>query len=227
MGRSSDRSVAVRSSASSTRFAVLVPLVMVTVLAVILVTPRIVHACSCGATTLSDYADRVNVAFVGRQIESTGVSGVWGVSVLLLEVDRVYKGRAGPLIEVRTDDSATCGAHFGGMGTTGVAVMRNDVSREWEGIELGDLYVGWCTAHVSIEELEEVFGAGYPPDETLVLEEPPDATLVLEEPPDATLVLEEPSESSTPSRTLLVGGAAFVLLAAVVGLVRLRRRTVG
>ena len=106
-----------------------------------------------------------------------------------------------PLIEVRTDDRATCGAHFAGRSTTGVAAMRN------EGNEVGDLYVDWCTAHVSIEELEEVFGAGYPPDETLVLE--------------------EPSESSTPSRTLLVGGAAFVLFATVVGLARLKRRTVG
>ena len=145
----------------------------------------------------------MDAAFVGRQIDDTSDSGV---SVLLLEVDRVYKGRAGPLIEVRTDHS-TCGAHFVGMGTTGVAVMRNEESSAMGGIEPGDLYVGWCTAHVSIEELEEVFGAGYPPDETLVLE--------------------EPSESSTPSRTLLVGGAAFVLLAAVVGLVRLKRRTVG
>ena len=65
----------------------------------------------------------------------------------------------------------------------------------------------FCSSYVSIEELEEVFGAGYPPDATLMLEEPP--------------------ESSTPFRTLAVGSAAFVLLAGVVGLVRLRRRAVG
>ena len=204
MGRSSDRSVAVRPSTSSTRFAVLVSLAMVTVFAVILVTPRIVHACSCAPATLSDYADEVDVAFVGRQIEGTVDSG--GL-VLLLEVDRVYKGRAGPLIEVRTDDSARCGTSFGGMGTIGVAAGRSEESSEWGGLEPGDLYVDFCSSYVSIEELEEVFGAGYPPDATLMLEEPP--------------------ESSTPFRTLAVGSAAFVLLAGVVGLVRLRRRAVG
>ena len=93
MGRSSDRSVAVRSCASLTRLAILVSLVMVTVFAVVFVTPRIVHACSCSRDrTLSDYADEVEVAFVGRQIEGTSVSGG---SAWLLEVDWVYKGRAG------------------------------------------------------------------------------------------------------------------------------------
>ena len=146
----------------------------------------------------------MDVAFVGRQIEGTFDSG--GL-VLLLEVDWVYKGRAGPLIEVRTGGLAACGTEFGGMGTTGVAVMRSEESSEWGGLEPGDLYVDWCSSHVSIEELEEVFGAGYPPD--------------------ALLMLEEPSESSTPFRTPLVGGTVFVLVAGVVGLVRLRRRAVG
>ena len=127
--------------------------------------------------------------------------------VLLLEVDRVYKGRAGPLIEVHTSDGAACGTDFGGRGTTGVAVFKSEISDKLSGREPGDLYVNLCYSHVSIEELEEVFGAGYPPDETLELEEPP----------DATLMLEEPSESSTPFSILLVGGAVFVLLAPVVG----------
>ena len=155
----------------------------------------------------------MDVAFVGRQIEGTFDSG--GL-VLLLEVDWVYKGRAGPLIEVRTGGLAACGTEFGGMGTTGVAVMRSEESSEWGGLEPGDLYVDWCSSHMSIEELEEVFGAGYPPD----------ALLMLEEPSGETLVLEEPSESSTPFRTPLVGGTVFVLVAGVVGLVRLRRRAV-
>ena len=141
--------------------------------------------------------DEVDTAFVGRQIEGTVEAG--GL-VLLLAVDWVYKGRAGPLIEVRTHHggrSGTCGTHFGDMGTTGVAAM---------GSEEGDLYVAWCTAHVSIEELEEVFGAGYPPDATLVLEGPP--------------------ASSDPFSVLVVGGVALVLVAGVAGLVRLKRRAV-
>ena len=176
---------------------------MVTVFAVVFVTPRIVHACSCSPDrTLSDYADEVEVAFVGRQIEGTSVSGG---SAWLLEVDWVYKGRAGPLIEVRTGPGAgSCGTHFQGMGTTGVAVRKSEEGSQWGELEPGDLYVHWCFSHVSIEELEGVFGAGYPPDATLVLEEQP--------------------ESFGPFRVVVVGGVAFVLVVGVAGLVRLRRR---
>ena len=81
---------------------------------------------------------------------------------LVLKVDRVYKGRAGSVVEVRSryPGHGDCGTEFGGMGTTGVAAGydENDV-----------LWVGKCGSHVTIAELEEVFGAGYPPEERLTL----------------------------------------------------------
>ena len=66
-------------------------------------TPRPAHACSCIHRELSEYADDITVAFVGRQLERV-VHDQFddNGAALLFRVDRVYKGEAGPLIEVRT-----------------------------------------------------------------------------------------------------------------------------
>ena len=80
------------------------------------------HACSCIVRELPEYADGVSVAFAGHQLERVVQDYVEDNGAgLLFRVDRVYKGEAGPLIEVRThaQDSA-CGIDAGDQGSVGV-----------------------------------------------------------------------------------------------------------
>ena len=141
-------------------------------LAALVAIPRTAHACICRDMHLSEYKEKVHIAFAGRQID-------WrddrDARVLTLEVDRVYKGEAGPLIEVYTPGN-NCATDFGG-GYTGVVVFMIDV--DTVSLEKGDLYVHYCGSHATIEELREVFGAGYPPDPPPVFEQPAQANLVL------------------------------------------------
>ncbi len=193
-------------------------------LAAFVMTPEAAHACSCAQTTLSEYADEVDVAFAGRQIDRNADSD--GVT-LLLEVHRVYKGQAGPFIEVRTGyGSGDCGTEFDLLGTTGVAASIRGEHGWWVGEE-GDLLVDFCSSHVTIAELETVFGAGYPPDDTIPPQEEPNAeepndTIPPQEEPDT----EEPNDTIPPQEepdteepnalspitiALLAGGAAVVI----------------
>ena len=131
--------------------------------AILAVAPRTAHACSCVDRPLSEYADDVVVAFAGSQIErilpEPGPDGVWSSMdpvTLVFEVERVYKGRAGSQIALRTNRSgASCGVDFGRRGGTGVVAF--DIAE-------GLYSVGLCGSPVTIAELEEVFGDGYPPD---------------------------------------------------------------
>lgn len=91
----------------------------------VIATPRTAHACSCLHTPLPEYADEVDLAIAGRQVYMVDHSWVpfrSGIT-LVLKVDRVYKGRAGSVVEVRSGypGDGDCGTEFGGMGTTGVA----------------------------------------------------------------------------------------------------------
>ncbi|MYJ80529.1 MAG: hypothetical protein F4046_01735 [Acidimicrobiaceae bacterium] len=120
------------------------------------------HACSCIERELDDYADGISVAFAGDQLgrvvhdhfEDNGAA-------LLVRVERVYKGEAGPRIEVRihAQGDPACGIDVGGHGTVGV------VAHEWR----NELSVNLCGSIVAIAEMEEVFGEGYPPDESISL----------------------------------------------------------
>lgn len=153
----------------------------------VMATAGTAQACSCVERELADYADSISVAFVGSQIERTVHSEVEDNGVaLVFSVDRVYTGEAGPLIEVRTHaQESACGIDLGGQGTVGVA------AGEWE----GDLHVGLCGSVVPVGALEDVFGDGYPPDESIRL--PP-----------------SPSDDFLSSNlALLVAGAGIVLLA--------------
>lgn len=163
-------------------------------LALILIVPGPARGCKCAHNALSEYADEVAVAFSGRQIERIdhlNDSGAHFGSTLVLEVHQVYKGQAGPLIEVRTGNGfGDCGTDFskkgGGVGAafgedaddlstrlatgpvradgvTGVAAFGFGFG------QVDQLTVGICGSHVSISELEEVFGPGRPPDETVTL----------------------------------------------------------
>lgn len=168
-------------------------------LAALLATPHTARACSCMPADLADYADEVTVAFTGRQIERIPLPDTpgWVSTALVLEVFRVYKGRAGPRIEVRTGPEAgTCGISFGGESIVGVAAFGEE----------GGLTVHLCGSSVSIGELEEVFGSGYPPDETITL-------------PGAA-----PEETNSFPAAVAVAAGLSILAAGAFALHRLRRR---
>ena len=177
---------------------------------------RTAHACSCILRELPEYADGVSVAFAGHQLERVvqdyvGDNG----AALLFRVDRVYKGEVGPLIEVRThaQGEPACGIDVGGQGTVGV------VAHQWR----GDLSVSLCGSIVAIDELEEVFGVGDPPDESIRLPVSPDPeehAFYTGQPPDDGLVAStHPDGSSRDQRlpaVLIVAGAVLLVLAGAV-----------
>lgn len=153
--------------------------------------PGTAHACSCMLRELSEYADGVSAAFVGHQMELVVQDHVEdNGAALLFRVDRVYKGEAGPLIELRThaQGEPACGIDAGDQGTVGV------VASHWR----GDLSVNLCGSIVAIDELEEVFGKGYPPDESIrlpVLPDPEEYAFYTGQPPDDGLVMSSQPEA--------------------------------
>ena len=154
------------------RVSLVTPVILVTALTAYLglaLTARTVHACSCLDVPLSEYAEDVAIAFSGSQIERI-ISEPEGSTrssadpvTLIFRVNRMYKGRAGPLIEVQTvRGEMSCGVNFPRKAITGVAAFSRG----------GDEYaVGLCGSPVTIGELEEVFGEGYPPDEIFGLQQ--------------------------------------------------------
>lgn len=201
--------------------------------AALTVLPRPAEACYCGWWGRADSVlgmidfDDISVAFAGRQIDS-------GSDRRVFQVERVYKGRAGPVLEFHTPDSATCGTNFTGQGIEGAVAFT------WQ----GKPSVSFCD-QVTVEDLEAAFGPGYPPDETMVYatepSENPDATPVAtiettippETPADASsssssdVAATAPSENANDGRTtaifLLVGGGAVVLVGGAMLGLRLRR----
>lgn len=139
------------------RISVSILLASIITLALLTAVPRSAHGCSCSEmySPLSEYVDQVDVAFSGHQVDR---GDDWELTVLTFEVDRVYKGEVGPRVELYTSLNSSCGIDFGPAGYTGVAAFA-------AGPESTELWVHWCGSHVSIEELEEVFGAGYSPDD--------------------------------------------------------------
>ena len=166
------------------------------------------HACSCIERGLSEYADDISVAFVGTQLDRAVHEYVDdNGAALLFSVDRVYAGEVGPLIEVRThaQDSA-CGIDVGGWGPVGIA------ARHWRGA----LSVNLCGSIVTQAELESVFGAGRPPDESAHLPVSPDTaedSMNTGAPQDDN---GEPATGSTDGDQTLL---AIVLVAGVAGAV--------
>ena len=188
--------------------------------AVLVATPGPAPACSCGSTPLSVYADRVAVAFTGQQIkrvEPDDVALSNADVALILEVDWVYKGRAGPLISVITNfSSVSCGIDFSGEGQVAVAAFGQD----------DRLGVGICSSRHAISDFQAVFGSGYPPDETM--------TQTLEQMEKsaresiAKTVLSATDDAPAPGRraptvALLIGTAAAALAGGAVVLLRFRR----
>lgn len=194
-------------------------------LALILVSPAPVRGCSCENSPLSEYADGVAAAFSGNQIERIEHTGSgWNDTTLVFEVRSVYKGRVGPLIEIGTQAyGATCGADFDGLGFTGVAAFEDDD---------GELLAHLCGSHVFISELEEVFGPGRPPDETVTPDrENPDETTAAARPQatdaGATAAAAAPEEGGVPGAAVVLITVAAVLLAGGAAAILRRRGRLG
>lgn len=138
--------------------------------AVSLVAPDTARACTCenqavvvtpdGTEKVVPYpagADQAEVAFVGRPISEEEI-GRWEVAVVL-EVDWVYKGDVGPRIEILTDTATSCSLFLAPQRPTGLLAHRSDDGR---------LGASVCSV-VSIDALENAFGAGYPTDSSIRL----------------------------------------------------------
>ena len=158
MNQHSEIRSVVRRSNAMRKYGALI-LVAAVFCAILAVTPRTAHACSQGEYRhLSEYAEDVELAFAGHQLRRIVPSSnepwkPWSVT-LVFQVDRVYKGQAGPQVEVRTNrDRAACGLDLSGAGVTGVWAFR---TKEGLGVGTGST--------ITIAELEEVFGEGYPAD---------------------------------------------------------------
>ena len=202
--------------------------------AVLVATPGPATGCSCGSTPLSVYADRVAVAFTGQQIkrvEPDDVALSNADVALILEVDWVYKGRAGPLISVITNFlDVSCGIDFSGEGQVAVAAFGRD----------DRLGVGMCSSRHAISDFQAVFGSGYPPDETMTqtLEQMEKSArdtvnhllanrdyVTTREAIAATVLSAQPPPPArrAPTVALLIGTAAAALAVGAVVLLRVRR----
>ena len=208
---------------------------MITAGIALVASPRPAGACMCIDTPLSEYADEVDVAFTGWQIGRFQPSGPvlhsGDDTLLVLRVDRVFKGRAAPLITLVTAlESATCGIDFRGSGTvTVVASMWGD-----------DLRVGLCDSRHTVDEFEESFGPGYPPEGTFDLaglfgnliekigsRRPPDAPDIAAAaaPTETTAVSDDaPTSGRTAPAVVLLIGAALIVFIGGAAVWRRRRR---
>ena len=126
--------------------------------------------------------------------------------VLTFEVDRVYKGEVGPRISFDVSGPEGGCSDFIPSGVT--AVLAQD--------RVGDLYIMLQSSFVSEADLERVFGAGYPPDETLLIAE--------EVSPPAHTGPEPPGNPTTTRQTVATGIALVVLGAGLIAIHRRRRR---
>ena len=156
--------------------------------------PRAANACSPFPDPhpeLAEYADKIAVAFVGRQIGQRVHSSA-GVR-LVFEVERVYKGSVGYRVELQTGyGDGDCGTDFGGLGTVGITAYPSGKS---------DLSVSVHRSTATVDELEDVFGVGYPPNPTFPVRDP------------------------VVTRDWIVFGSAVVLTAALIWRVRHRLDT--
>ena len=164
-----------------------------TVISTLAATPGTARACSCIQQDLSNYADEVTVAFVGtqvsREIYEEDISDFTVQrAAMVLEVERVYKGDVGPRIEIHSNaDGPACGIDFGYYPGAGIVAFEHE----------GQLWAGWCSNPVEISELEEVFGAGYPPGGSIESQTPSDTAPPLTVPPDFAQA-DTPTAPQTP-----------------------------
>ena len=182
--------------------------------------PRTAGACQYLDIPLSEYADEVGIAFTGQQIgrfEPRGpVVSSGATTLLVLRVHRVFKGQTGPLITLVTVfDEGSCGIDFRERGTVAVAAYM------WE----GDLWVTLGDSRHTVDEFEEAFGPGYPPEGTFNLaglfgqlvekfdsRRPPDGPDIAAATQTKTPALSDntPASGRTSPAVLLLIGAALI-----------------
>jgi len=170
--------------------------------AVLVATPGPAQAHICWPPPLSEYADDVEVAFVGRQIDQIRNSGD-DYDTLLFEVEWVYKGETGALLEARTSAEPFYEWQFDPE-IVGIAAYELD----------GRLTVDVCISIYyvpQIHEFHEVFGPGYPPGST-----PPPAPPAPPPPPDRMPAV---------AIALLIWAAGFLLICGAAAVYHLRRRS--
>ena len=156
----------VRAATSFALFAAIVA-------SILAATPRTARACICEAPwELSEYADDVAVAFVGRPILQMIQPRGDGPREIIVgyRVGWVYKGDVGPRIAVHTSRS-NCGISYGYRSRDSFRKrpMRGLVAFEDSD---GELWVGFCDSPVTFGELAEAFGTGYPPDDSIGFDVP-------------------------------------------------------
>ena len=173
--------------------------------------PRSARACTFPVRPLEEYSEEVAVAFFGREIDRREEGQQ---AVLTFEVDRVYKGEVGPRISFDVSGPEGPCSHFIPGGVTTVLAWMADEDTQWG--TAGDLYIMLESSFVSEADLERVFGAGYPPDETLLIAE--------EVSPPAHTGPEPPGNPTTTRQTVAVGIALAVLCAGLIAIHRRRRR---
>ncbi len=164
--------------------------------AVLVATPGPAQAHICWPPPLSEYADDVDVAFIGRQIDQIHNSGD-DYDTLLFEVEWVYKGDTGALLEARTSPEPLYPWEFY---PEMVAIAAYELD--------GRLTVDVCTSiyyDVQFHEFYEVFGPGYPPGST---------------PPPAP-----PYRMPAVAIALLIWAAGFLLICGAAAVYHLRRRS--
>ena len=193
-------------------------LIVVIAVAALATTPRTAHACSCvGGLEVSEYAEDVDVAFVGRQVsrDTYTVTLTFDefetdiqLARMVLEVDWVYKGDLGPRVEIHSAfDSAACGVDFWHQLSPAVVATEHE----------GQLSAGACDYPLTVSELEEAFGTGYPPagatdprgsgesaapPDTLPAFTQPDTSVEPQVPADTEPPPTPPTESAAPPDTL-------------------------
>lgn len=156
------------------------------------------YACSCASQTPEQYVEGADVIVTGTVVSvDRGTLGSADDATYVVEVDRVYRGEAGPKVEFRSEASgAACGLEGIETGTREAFFLQ--------GTETG-LRAGLCggTGNVTERQLDALVGQ---PD-----------------PPLAESDLYAPSEHNP---WLVVGSTAAAGIAAVVLLVWGRRRRV-
>ena len=197
-------------------------LTILVALAALIAAPRPAHGCTCLEYPMSGYIDRADVIFAGRQVQRIGPDDPSfhsalsrpGGETIIFEVDRVFKGQAGPLLAARSSYGGdSCGFEVFWTDTAVILARIRGMYGPARS-EPGDLQVGLCGSWFPVNEIEEELGPGYPPDETMV-----EVAELLENPEGTTTAIAPSPNSngiSTTALYLLIGGATVILVGGAV-----------
>ena len=172
--------------------------------------PTPAYGCSCDGVGLHDFADEVDLAFVGQQVSRVVHDEIAdNGTVLMFEVETVYKGEVAAMVRLATNaQESACGMDYSGAGRVAI------VASKWR----GQPSVNLCRSFVTEAELQQEFGDGHVPEPELA-----DVETTAEE-ADA-IAGSIPAGAADPgggSSWIYLGGACLVLVAGG-GLIAWRR----